>query len=275
MSSSAQKHKQSITDLLTIMEALRTPETGCPWDVEQTFKTIAPYTIEEAYEVADAIERADFEDLKEELGDLLLQVVYHAQMAREDGYFTFEDVVHGIASKMIRRHPHVFGSDEERANFNAEGFWERIKSEEKSGKSSDEKSVLDGVPLSLPALVRAIKLQNKAARVGFDWPDMEPVLEKIREEIGELEDATSLENPSREKIAEEYGDLLFVVANLGRHLQIEPEDALRRANAKFIRRFGQVEKLLQAKGKTPDQSDLKEMDALWDEVKAGEAEDSS
>ena len=257
------------------MEALRTPETGCPWDVEQTFKTIAPYTIEEAYEVADAIERADFEDLKEELGDLLLQVVYHAQMAREDGYFTFEDVVHGIASKMIRRHPHVFGSDEERANFNAEGFWERIKSEEKSGKYSDEKSVLDGVPLSLPALVRAIKLQNKAARVGFDWPDMEPVLEKIREEIGELEDATSLENPSREKIAEEYGDLLFVVANLGRHLQIEPEDALRRANAKFIRRFGQVEKLLQAKGKTPDQSDLKEMDALWDEVKAGEAEDSS
>ena len=158
---------------------------------------------------------------------------------------------------------------------NAEGFWERIKSQEKSGKSSDEKSVLDGVPLSLPALVRAIKLQNKAARVGFDWPDMEPVLEKIREEIGELEDATSLENPSREKIAEEYGDLLFVVANLGRHLQIEPEDALRRANTKFIRRFGQVEKLLQAKGKTPDQSDLKEMDALWDEVKAGEAENSS
>jgi len=274
MSSSAQKHKQSITDLLTIMEALRAPETGCPWDVEQTFGSIAPYTIEEAYEVADAIERADFEDLKEELGDLLLQVVYHAQMAREDGHFTFEDVVHGIASKMIRRHPHVFGSDEERANFNAEGFWERIKSEEKSGKSSAEKSVLDGVPLSLPALVRAIKLQNKAARVGFDWPDMEPVLDKIREEIGELEDATSLENPSREKIAEEYGDLLFVVANLGRHLQIEPEDALRRANTKFIRRFGQVEKLLQAKGKTPDQSDLKEMDALWDQVKAGEAEDS-
>jgi MazG family protein len=274
MSSSAQKHKQSITDLLTIMEALRAPETGCPWDVEQTFGSIAPYTIEEAYEVADAIERADFEDLKEELGDLLLQVVYHAQMAREDGHFTFEDVVHGIASKMIRRHPHVFGSDEERANFNAEGFWERIKSEEKSGKSSAEKSVLDGVPLSLPALVRAIKLQNKAARVGFDWPDMEPVLEKIREEIGELEDATSLENPSREKIAEEYGDLLFVVANLGRHLQIEPEDALRRANTKFIRRFGQVEKLLQAKGKTPDQSDLKEMDALWDEVKAGETEGS-
>jgi MazG family protein len=274
MSSSAQKHKQSITDLLTIMEALRAPETGCPWDVEQTFGSIAPYTIEEAYEVADAIERADFEDLKEELGDLLLQVVYHAQMAREDGHFTFDDVVHGIAEKMIRRHPHVFGSDEERANFNAEGFWERIKSEEKSGKSSAEKSVLDGVPLSLPALVRAIKLQNKAARVGFDWPDMEPVLEKIREEIGELEDATSLENPSREKIAEEYGDLLFVVANLGRHLQIEPEDALRRANAKFIRRFGQVEKLLQAKGKTPDQSDLKEMDALWDEVKAGEVEGS-
>ena len=270
---------KTITDLLLIMEALRTPETGCPWDVEQTFETIAPYTIEEAYEVADAIERSDFLGLREELGDLLLQVVYHAQMAREDGHFSFDDVVHGIATKMIRRHPHVFGSDEERANFNAEGFWERIKSQEKSDKSSERTSsdahVLEGVPLALPALVRAIKLQNKAARVGFDWPDMEPVLEKIREEIGELEDATNLENPSREKISEEYGDLLFVVANLGRHLQVEPEDALRRANAKFIRRFGHVEQLLKEKGKTPEQSDLAEMDALWDEVKAGETEEPS
>lgn len=266
---------KSITGLLSIMEALRAPETGCPWDVKQTFETIAPYTIEEAYEVADAIERGDLDDLKEELGDLLLQVVYHAQMAHEGGHFSFHDVVQGIAAKMIRRHPHVFGSDEERANFNSEGFWERIKSQEKPDKSSPDASVLDGVPLALPALVRAIKLQNKAARVGFDWPDMEPVLEKIREEIGELEDATDLENPSHEKIAEEYGDLLFVVANLGRHLQVDPEAALRRANAKFIRRFGQVEALLKAKGKKPEQSDLAEMDALWEEVKVGESEGST
>ncbi len=266
--------KKSITDLLRIMEALREPETGCPWDVIQTYGSIAPYTIEEAYEVADAIQRSDFDDLKEELGDLLLQVVYHSQMAREDGHFSFDDVVQAISEKMIRRHPHVFGSDEERANFNPEGFWERAKAEEKSGKPSPGQSVLDGVPLALPALVRAIKLQDKAARVGFDWPDMEPVLDKIREEIAELEDATTLENPSREKIAEEYGDLLFVVANLGRHLQVDPEDVLRKANAKFIRRFGGVEELLKARGKTPEQSDLKEMDALWDEVKAGEEEAS-
>jgi ATP diphosphatase len=257
------------------MESLRTPKTGCPWDVKQTFETIAPYTLEEAYEVADAIERSDFNDLEEELGDLLLQVVYHSQMAREDGHFTFDDVVQGISEKMIRRHPHVFGTDEERANFDPDGFWERIKNQEKSGKEAQDKSVLDGVPLALPALVRAIKLQDKAARVGFDWPDIEPVLDKIREEIGELEDATNLENPSREKITEEYGDLLFVVANLGRHLQVDPEDVLRKANAKFIRRFGGVEKLLKARGKTPDQSDLKEMDALWDEVKTGEDNDGS
>jgi ATP diphosphatase len=267
--------KKSITDLLAIMESLRTPKTGCPWDVKQTFETIAPYTLEEAYEVADAIERSDFNDLEEELGDLLFQVVYHSQMAREDGHFTFDDVVQGISEKMIRRHPHVFGTDEERANFDPDGFWERIKNQEKSGKEAQDKSVLDGVPLALPALVRAIKLQDKAARVGFDWPDMEPVLDKIREEIGELEDATNLENPSREKITEEYGDLLFVVANLGRHLQVDPEDVLRKANAKFIRRFGGVEKLLKARGKTPDQSDLKEMDALWDEVKTGEDNDGS
>jgi len=268
---SAPPDKKTITDLLEVMVALRAPETGCPWDVKQTFETIAPYTIEEAYEVADAIERSDFEELRDELGDLLLQVVYHARMAEEDGHFAFDDVVASICDKMIRRHPHVFGSDEERANFDAEDFWERIKGQEKTGKSSHAKSVLEGVPLALPALVRAIKLQNKAARVGFDWPSMEPVLDKIREEIGELEDATTLENPSREKIAEEYGDLLFVVANLGRHLQVDAEDALRRANAKFIRRFGQIEGLLKAKGKTPEQSDLKEMDALWDEVKAREA----
>ena len=265
---------KSIEDLLAIMEALRAPETGCPWDVKQTFASIAPYTIEEAYEVADAIERGDFDGLEEELGDLLLQVVYHAQMAREDGHFTFDDVVQGICEKMIRRHPHVFGSDEERANFELDGFWERIKQQEKSGKSSPETSaeasVLEGVPLALPALVRALKLQDKAARVGFDWPSMEPVFDKIREETGELEHAVSHENPSREKIAEEYGDLLFVIANLGRHLAVDPEVALRSANTKFMRRFGEVESLLSAKGKSPEQSDLAEMDRLWDEVKRNE-----
>lgn len=266
--------KHSIDTLLSIMEALRAPETGCPWDVKQTFATIAPYTIEEAYEVADAIERGDFEGLEEELGDLLLQVVYHAQMAREDKHFTFDDVVHGIAEKMIRRHPHVFGSDEERANFDPDGFWERIKQQEKSDKSSPQTSpgasVLEGVPLALPALVRALKLQDRAARVGFDWPSMEPVFDKIREETGELEHAVSHENPSREKIAEEFGDLLFVLANLGRHLGVCPEDALRSANAKFVRRFGEVETMLSAQGKSPAQSDLAEMDRLWDEVKRKE-----
>ncbi len=269
--------RKSITDLLEIMAALRAPGTGCPWDLEQTFATIAPYTIEEAYEVADAIERGDFADLREELGDLLLQVVYHAQMAREEDRFTFDDVVHAIADKMTRRHPHVFGSEEERANFDAEGFWERIKQQEKSDRASGENSsnasdasALDGVPLALPALVRALKLQNKAARVGFDWPDMEQVFDKIREETGELENAVSLENPAREKIAEEYGDLLFVLANLGRHLGVDPEDALRGANAKFIRRFEEIESLLSARGKTPSQSDLAEMDSLWDEVKRNE-----
>ncbi len=267
--------KKTISGLLEIMAALRAPETGCSWDVEQTFETIAPYTIEEAYEVADAIARSDFDELRDELGDLLLQVVYHARMAEEDGHFAFDDVVASICDKMIRRHPHVFGSDEEKANFDPKDFWERMKAQEKSGNSFGDESVLSGVPLALPALIRAIKLQNKAARVGFDWPSMEPVLDKIREEIGELEDATNLENPSREKIAEEYGDLLFVVANLGRHLQVDAEDALRSANAKFIRRFGQIEALLKAKGKTPEQSDLKEMDALWDEVKARESEEPS
>jgi len=266
--------KHNIDTLLSIMEALRAPESGCPWDIEQTFATIAPYTIEEAYEVADAIERGDFTDLEEELGDLLLQVVYHAQMAREDGHFTFDDVVHGIAVKMIRRHPHVFGSDEERASFDPEDFWERIKQQEKSDKTpaqtSADSSALAGVPLALPALVRAIKLQDKAARVGFDWPSMEPVFDKIREETGELEHAVSHENPSREKIAEEYGDLLFVLANLGRHLGVGPEDALRGANAKFMRRFGEVESKLLDQGKSPGQSDLAEMDRLWDEVKRNE-----
>lgn len=265
------KGKRTIDDLLAIMAALRTPETGCPWDLEQTYETIAPYTIEESYEVADAIERGDFDDLKDELGDLLLQVVYHARMAEEDGHFSFGDVVDAICDKMVRRHPHVFGSEEDKANFDPDGFWERAKAAEKDGADGEsDKGVLDGVPLALPTLVRAIELQNKAARVGFDWPDMGPVFDKIREEIGELEDATNLENPSRRKIAEEYGDLLFVMANLARHMDIDAEDALRQANAKFVRRFKHIEERLAADGRTPEQSTLEEMDQMWDESKLEE-----
>lgn len=265
-------NSKTIRKLLDIMAALRAPKTGCPWDLVQTFSTIAPYTLEEAYEVADAIERGDMAALAEELGDLLLQVVYHAQMAREAGHFDFEDVVTGICEKMTRRHPHVFGDEAQRAAVDLDGLWERVKEQEKArnSKGGASRGALDGVPLALPALVRALKLQDKAARVGFDWPSMEPVFDKIREETGELEHAVSHENPNQEKIAEEFGDLLFVLANLGRHLQIDPEAALRRANAKFIRRFGEVESLLAAKGKTPEQSDLAEMDRLWDEVKRNE-----
>lgn len=266
------KSGHDIDRLLRIMAALRTPETGCPWDLEQTFKTIAPYTVEEAYEVADAIERGDREALKDELGDLLLQVVYHARMAEEEGSFSFSDVVAGICDKMVRRHPHVFGSDEEKANFDPDGFWERIKTKEQEARPDDDKaSVLDGVPLALPALVRAIKLQDKAARVGFDWPNMEPVFEKIHEEIGELEEATNLEVPSRRKIAEEFGDLLFVMANLARHMNIDAEDALRQANAKFIRRFAEVEAYVRASGKSLEDCSLEKLDAFWDEVKANES----
>lgn len=265
------KARHKIDDLLAIMAALRTPGTGCPWDLEQTYETIAPYTIEEAYEVADAIERKDFEALKDELGDLLLQVVYHARMAEEDEHFAFEDVVSAICEKMIRRHPHVFGPGDERGEVDLDGLWERVKAKEKGdGEKSGEANILDGVPLALPALSRALKLQDKAAKVGFDWPDMEPVFEKVREEIEELEDATNLENPSRRKIAEEFGDLLFVMANLARHMRIDPEDALRHANAKFVRRFGAIEKRLAAEGRSPDESTLEEMDSLWDEIKREE-----
>jgi MazG family protein len=265
---------RTIDDLLRIMAALRTPGSGCPWDLEQTYSTIAPYTIEEAYEVSDAIERKDFEALKDELGDLLLQVVYHARMAQEDERFAFYDVVAAICDKMVRRHPHVFGNEEEKKNFVPEGFWERMKAQEKAGQQTDKESLpasaFDDVPLALPALTRALKLQDKAAKVGFDWPDMEPVFDKLREEVGELEDATNLENPSRKKIAEELGDMLFMMANLARHMRIDPEDALRQANAKFVRRFQEIEKKLAADRRTPSQSTLAEMDRLWDEAKDAE-----
>jgi len=272
MSTSARK---SIDDLLAVMAALRTPGSGCPWDLEQTFKTIAPYTIEEAYEVADAIEKGDMGALKEELGDLLLQVVYHARMTEEEGAFAFAEVVEAITAKMIRRHPHVFGTEAERAAGAAPGFWQRIKAKEKASVAG---GVLDDVPAAIPALTRAVKLQDKAARVGFDWPSLAPVFDKLKEELSELENAVasgagetaSGSAADREKIEEEFGDLLFVVANVARHLKIDPEGALRAANQKFIRRFGRIEALLAADGRSPAQSTLAEMDRLWDQAKAEE-----
>lgn len=251
-----------IERLIEIMRRLRAPEDGCPWDLEQNFATIAPYTIEEAYEVADAIERHDLEDLRDELGDLQLQVVYHAQMAAETGAFDFADVVTGICEKMIRRHPHVFG-DAESAD------WEAIKAEEKAQRGRSRDSVLDDVPAALPALTRAEKLQKRAARVGFDWPQTDMVIDKLVEEARELLEAHR-DGGSPEAVAEELGDLLFVAANLARHLKVDPEAALRGANAKFVRRFGKIEEALAAEGRKPEDSTLEEMDRLWDKAKAAE-----
>jgi MazG family protein len=260
--------KKTLPDLIAVMAALRTPVTGCPWDLEQTFATIAPYTIEEAYEVADAIARGDLGDLREELGDLLLQVVYHSQLAGEQAAFQFDDVVDGITTKMIRRHPHVFGDAAARSAGAAKGFWEAIKAQEKSGRPTQPTSTLDDVPVGMPALTRAVKLQSKAAKVGFDWPSLAPVLAKMREELSELEQAAQSGDTAH--TAEEFGDLLFVMANVARHMAIDPEDALRAANHKFTRRFRRVEALLALRGRTPTQSDLAEMDALWDEAKREE-----
>ena len=253
--------------LLEIMRRLRDPQTGCPWDIEQDFASIAPYTIEEAYEVADAIARSDWGELEGELGDLLLQTVYHTQMGEEAGHFTFETVVKAISDKMVARHPHVFG-DESRDKSAEQQVqdWEKIKAAERKGKAQTR--VLDGVALGLPALMRAVKLQKRAARVGFDWPDTSHVIDKIVEEAGELVEARDRMGQAEKE--EEFGDLLFVIANLARHLDIDPEAALRAANAKFTRRFAAVEDALKAKGKTPAESNLAEMDALWDEVKAAE-----
>lgn len=253
---------RSLTTLKTIMSALRTPVTGCPWDLEQSFETIAPYTIEEAYEVADAIQSGDRKHLCEELGDLLLQPVYHAQMAAEEGSFTLEDVIEGVNRKMISRHPHVFGDDQARSAGVAKGFWEANKAKERAAKGEAPKRTLDGVPLALPGLTRALKLQAKAAKVGFDWPHVDHVYDKLAEEVAELKDAPETER------AGELGDLLFVLANLARHYGIDPEAALRGANAKFERRFGFIEDRLSEVGRTPAQSDLAEMDALWDTSKA-------
>ncbi len=239
------------------MARLRDPETGCPWDIEQSFASIAPYTIEEAYEVADAIARGDIDHLKDELGDLLLQVVYHARMAEELGRFDFADVVDAITRKMVRRHPHVFEDPSLRESFEKSRVWERIKAEEKASRETGEAgSVLDDVPVALPALTRAVKLQAKAARVGFDWPSLDPVLAKAEEELDELKAARAAADAdggaaSTAKVVEEFGDLLFVMANLARHLKIDPETALREANLKFMRRFGKIEAALRAEGRAP------------------------
>jgi ATP diphosphatase len=302
---------KDIARLIEIMAALRTPGTGCPWDLEQSFETIAPYTIEEAYEVADAISRDDLVDLKDELGDLLLQVVYHARMAEEQDAFAFGDVVEAITAKMIRRHPHVFGTEEERAAGAAPGFWARIKAEERAAKAKERASfpsplveegedgdgdgepaasatslplgrrgegLLADVSLALPALTRAVKLQDKAAKVGFDWPSLAPVFDKMREELAELEHVALPADPRgadpdrsvarTAKIEEEFGDLLFVMANVARHLKLDPEAALRIANQKFTRRFAHIEQRLAAENRSPSDSTLAEMDALWGEAKA-------
>ncbi len=268
---------RDIARLIEIMAALRTPVTGCPWDLEQDFATIAPYTIEEAFEVAEAIARHDLDDLREELGDLLLQVVFHARIAEERGAFAFGDVVEAITRKMIRRHPHVFADAEGNLTpSHVEGVWDRIKAEEKAERAArrglteqPSSSVLAGVKSGQPALSRAMDLQRKAARVGFDWNDPRAVLAKIREETDEIEAA--LDRGDQAHITGETGDLLFALVNLARHANADPEIALRGANAKFERRFAYIEQALAAQGRSPEDATLAEMDALWNEAKATEA----
>ena len=269
-------HSRDISPLLDIMAALRTPGSGCPWDLEQDFSTIAPYTIEEAYEVADAIARGDLDDLRDELGDLLLQVVFHARMAEEQNAFDFGDVVEAISRKMIRRHPHVFADKDGRLTpADVKGAWERIKAEEKAERSarrpSDENSqppLLSEVKAGQPALTRAMALQRKASTVGFDWNDPRAVLRKIREEADEIEAA--LDRGERSELESETGDILFAVVNLARHAAVDPEMALRGANAKFERRFGYIERALSSQGRTLEGASLEEMDALWNEAKEKE-----
>ena len=253
--------------LLEIMRRLRDPKTGCPWDIEQTFETIAPYTIEEAYEVADAIERGDMAELKGELGDLLLQVVYHGEIGSEAGHFDFDAVAEGVAQKMVDRHPHIFGDESRDKSAEQQvADWEAQKARERAAKARG--GVLDDVALGLPALLRAVKLQKRAARVGFDWPETTQVLAKMQEEAAELIEAQ--DHLSADEVTEEMGDLLFVMANLARHMGVDPEAALRAANAKFVRRFGTIEAALAAQGRRPEDSDLAEMDALWDAAKHAE-----
>ena len=250
--------------LLEIMRALRDPENGCPWDIEQNFNTIAPYTIEEAYEVADAIERENWDDLKNELGDLLLQTVYHTQMAEEEDRFNFNDVVNQISEKMIQRHPHVFGNENRNKTASQQvKDWESIKAEERLKKN--QAGILDDVALNLPALVRSLKLQKRAARVGFDWPKISQVLDKIDEETKELIEAKKTE--PQERISEEFGDLMFSIVNLGRHLKVDPEEALKQTNRKFINRFKFVEESIRSQGKKIEDTSLEEMEGLWQQAK--------
>ena len=276
------KPSKDIRDLLAVMAQLRTPGTGCPWDLTQDFASIAPYTIEEAYEVADAIERGDFEDLKDELGDLLLQVVFHAQMANEAGQFSFGDVVEAIITKMVRRHPHVFAEAAAENATEVKENWEAIKAQEKAARArrrgsnghaqGDDAppSVLESVPLALPALTRAVKLQERAGAVGFDWNDPHAVLAKLREEVGEFEAELRSDEQDDDRLEDEFGDILLAVANLGRHLEIEPETALRRANAKFVARFRHIETELESRGRTLGDASLEEMEALWNDAKGVE-----
>jgi len=269
-------HSRDISRLLEIMAALRTPGSGCPWDLEQDFATIAPYTIEEAYEVADAIARGDLDDLRDELGDLLLQVVFHARMAEEQNAFDFGDVVEAISRKMIRRHPHVFADQDGRLTpSDVKGAWERIKAEEKAERAArrpavenSHKSLLSDLKAGQPALARAMALQRKASTVGFDWNDPRAVLRKIREEADEIEAA--LERGDASELESETGDLLFAVVNMARHVGVDPEMALRGTNAKFERRFGYIERALASRGRSLSSASLEEMDSLWDEAKAEE-----
>jgi ATP diphosphatase len=267
-----------ISRLLEIMAALRAPGTGCPWDLEQTFASITPYTIEEAYEVVDAIQRGDLADLRDELGDLLLQVVFHAQMASEQGAFGFGDVVEAITRKLVRRHPHVFGSARNLSPAEVKHLWDEIKLSEKRERRESREAMgvpaepdqgfLGGIPTALPALTRAQKLTAKAAKVGFDWPNAAQVVEKIHEELDEVSEAAA--TGDRDKIEDEIGDLLFAAANLARHYGVDPETALRRTNAKFERRFGSIEKALTSRGKTLADASLETMEALWVEAKNAE-----
>jgi nucleoside triphosphate diphosphatase len=271
------KPSREIAALLDIMAALRTPGSGCPWDLEQNFATIAPFTIEEAYEVADAIERGDIADLRDELGDLLLQVVFHARMAQEAGHFDFGGVVEAVTTKLIRRHPHVFANAGDLSPDEVKALWGQIKAQEKRDRAQARREAgvveppagaLAGAPIALPALTRAVKLQEKAGKVGFDWRDAGAVLAKLREETEEIEEA--LAAGDAQGVRGEVGDLLFVVANLARHLDVDPEAALRGANAKFERRFAHIEARLEQQGRRPDDASLAEMDALWDEAKRNE-----
>ena len=273
------KPSRETTRLVEIMAALRDPDTGCPWDIEQTFETIAPYTLEETHEVIDAIERGDIDDLREELGDLLLQVIYHARMAEEDRSFDYGDVVEGITAKMIRRHPHVFGDEQARTAGMAKGTWEKIKAGEKAERAARRKaaglesadqpvSLLDDVPVTMPGLMTALKLQQKASRVGFDWNDPKAVLAKIREELEEFEAEIAVDD--RQKQSDEIGDILFAVANLARHFDVDPDQALRQSNRKFRRRFAHIETSLAARNLPLEEADLDTMEALWREAKGHE-----